>query len=68
MNYGKFHGDDRIDKKVHLLHNNTKLPEPYSGPDKHLGYPALVSILKVKPDFFVGTGDNVYYDLSLIHI
>ena len=62
MNYGKFHGDDRIDKKVHLLHNNTKLPEPYSGTDKHLGYPALVSILKVKPDFFVGTGDNVYYD------
>ena len=29
---------------------------------KLLGYPALVSILKLKPDYFVGTGDNVYYD------
>jgi len=62
MNYGKFHGDDRIDRATHLKHNNTELPASYSGPDKHLGYPALVSILKVKPDFFVGTGDNVYYD------
>lgn len=62
MNYAKFHGDGRIDKKIHLLHNNTKLPRPYAGPDKHLGYPALASILKLRPDFFVGTGDNVYYD------
>ena len=30
--------------------------------DAHLGYPALVSILDRTPDFFVGTGDNVYYD------
>ena len=62
MNYAKFHGDDRIDLEQHLLENNTKLPEPYKGPDKHLGYPALESILKLEPDFFVGTGDNVYYD------
>lgn len=34
----------------------------YKGKDKELGYPALASILKLKPDFFVGTGDNVYYD------
>lgn len=34
----------------------------YKGPDKHLGYPALASILKLNPDFFVGTGDNVYFD------
>ncbi len=34
----------------------------YGGADKHLGYPALASILKLQPDFFVGTGDNVYYD------
>ena len=27
-----------------------------------LGYPALVSIQLLNPDFFVGTGDNVYYD------
>ncbi|MDG2388070.1 MAG: alkaline phosphatase D family protein [Planctomycetaceae bacterium] len=62
MNYAKFHGDDRIDKKQHLEENNTKLPQPYAGPDKHLGYPSLASILKQQPDFFVGTGDNVYYD------
>jgi alkaline phosphatase D len=62
MNYAKFHGDDRIDRKTHLKHNNTELPAAYSGPDKNLGYPALVSILKLKPHFFVGTGDNVYYD------
>jgi len=62
MNYAKFHGDDHIDRATHLVQNNTRLPDPYSGPDKHLGYPALASILKLKPDFLVGTGDNVYYD------
>ena len=62
MNYAKFHGDNRIDRKIHLAHNNTELPEPYTGSDKKLGYPALASILQLKPDFFVGTGDNVYYD------
>jgi alkaline phosphatase D len=62
MNYAKFHGDKRIDRKQHLLENNTDLPRPYTGPDKHLGYPSLASILKLQPDFFVGTGDNVYYD------
>ena len=62
MNYAKFHGDHRIDQKQHLIENNTKLPKPYAGPDKHLGYPALATILKFKPNFFVGTGDNVYYD------
>ena len=34
----------------------------YQGDDKHLGYPALETIRKLKPDFFVGTGDNVYFD------
>jgi len=62
MNYGKFHGDQRIDRAIHLIQNNTDLPRPYAGPDKHLGYPALATILKLQPDFFVGTGDNVYYD------
>lgn len=62
MNYAKFHGDMRIDGKTHLEHNNTELPKPYSGADKDLGYPALATILKLKPNFFVGTGDNVYYD------
>lgn len=34
----------------------------YRGEDRELGYPALVAIQKLKPDFFVGTGDNIYYD------
>ena len=46
MNYARFH----LGK------------DSYKGEDKKLGYPALETILKMKPDFFVGTGDNVYYD------
>lgn len=30
--------------------------------DLELGYPAMESIRKHEPDFFVGAGDNVYYD------
>lgn len=30
--------------------------------DREMGYPAMESILKLRPDFFVGAGDNVYYD------
>ncbi len=50
MNYSFFH------------HTGGAGRPPYNGPDKDLGYPALESILKLEPDFFVGTGDNVYYD------
>ena len=63
MNYARFHGTEQggtAGKKKARKHPKTK--KPYSGPDKHLGYPALETILKLKPDFFVGTGDNVYYD------
>ena len=31
-------------------------------PNKPLGYPALETIQSMDPEFFVGTGDNVYYD------
>lgn len=34
----------------------------YRGDDRAEGYPALETILGMGPDFFVGTGDNVYYD------
>ncbi len=34
----------------------------YSGADKHLGYPALEAMFNQKPDYFIGTGDNVYFD------
>jgi len=30
--------------------------------DKRLGFPAFASIASLKPDFFIGTGDIVYYD------
>jgi alkaline phosphatase/alkaline phosphatase D len=35
----------------------------YQGEDRELGFPALATILEMRPDFFVGTGDNVYYDI-----
>ncbi len=34
----------------------------YTGPDKDLGYPALEAIKNMGPDYFIGTGDNVYFD------
>ncbi len=43
-------------------------PAKPSGPitatdeDKRLGYPALAAISAIDPDFFIGTGDIVYYD------
>ncbi|MCG6156389.1 alkaline phosphatase D family protein [Rubinisphaera margarita] len=30
--------------------------------DRRLGYPAYQAMLDLKPDFFIGTGDIVYYD------
>ena len=30
--------------------------------DRLTGYPALVSILEQRPDYFISMGDNVYYD------
>ena len=46
-----------------FFHEGPYRPEgAYQGDDKHLGYPGLEAILKLKPDFFVGTGDNVYFD------
>mgnify|MGYP003633452693 CR=1 FL=1 len=62
MNYAKFYGDDRIDQEQHLRENRTLLPPPYPGADAALGFPALQTILNEQPDFFIGTGDNVYYD------
>jgi rhamnogalacturonyl hydrolase YesR/phosphodiesterase/alkaline phosphatase D-like protein len=55
MNYMSFHhGIPRKGKRSG--------ERAYTGPDKPLGYPALATMLRMKPDFFVGTGDNVYYD------
>lgn len=46
-----------------FFHEGPYKPEDaYQGDDKHLGYPALEAIRKLEPDFFVGTGDTVYFD------
>lgn len=53
MNYNKFlHG--RLGKAGGPL---TATEE-----DKRLGYPAFATMKDLRPDFFVGTGDIVYYD------
>jgi alkaline phosphatase/alkaline phosphatase D len=46
----------------HFHYGNYARSQAYIGEDKHLGYPALQSILSLKPDYFIGTGDNVYFD------
>ncbi|MCE9555594.1 MAG: alkaline phosphatase D family protein, partial [Planctomycetes bacterium] len=35
------------------------------GDDRRLGFPAFEAIRKLKPDFFISTGDSVYYDIPL---
>ena len=58
MNYTKFHwtgdGEDPT--------SGAPRTPPYSGPDKALGFPGLQAIMDAGVDFFVATGDNVYYD------
>ena len=39
-----------------------KLPLATTDEDRRLGYPAFAAMRKLEPDFFVGTGDIVYYD------
>lgn len=39
-----------------------KLPLATTEEDRRLGYPSFAAMNKLKPDFFVGTGDIVYYD------
>ncbi|MFT7679158.1 MAG: alkaline phosphatase D, partial [Planctomycetota bacterium] len=51
MNYAFFQAGPKGDGK-----------RQYEGADKHLGFPGAAAILDLDPDFFVGTGDNVYYD------
>jgi alkaline phosphatase D len=46
----------------HAFHYGYPDRPKYAASDRHLGYPALASIARLAPDFFVGTGDNVYYD------
>jgi len=54
MNYAR-HYFGRSDSK------RKSWPE-YNDPDREMGYPSLKTISDMKPDFFIGAGDNVYYD------
>jgi alkaline phosphatase D len=56
MNYNKF----MLGKK-----GKASGPETATEIDKRLGFPSFESMLKLRPDFFVGTGDIVYYDHPL---
>lgn len=53
MNYNKF---------MHGKLGNAGGPLTATDEDKRLGYPALATMQNLKPDFFIGTGDIVYYD------
>ncbi len=53
MNYNKF---------MHGKLGKAGGPLTATETDKRLGYPAFEAMLNLRPDFFVGTGDIVYYD------
>ena len=46
----------------HFHFGNYARAKAYAGSDKNLGYPALAAIKSLNPDYFIGTGDNVYFD------
>jgi len=46
--------------------NYARFHASYTGEDRMLGFPALETISRMRPDFFVGTGDNVYYDIPFM--
>ncbi|GAB5562910.1 MAG: alkaline phosphatase D family protein [Synoicihabitans sp.] len=53
MNYNKF---------MHGKAGNAGPVITATAEDKRLGFPAFVAMRELKPDFFIGTGDIVYYD------
>ncbi len=53
MNYNSF---------IHGKANRAAGPLTATDEDKRLGYPSFVAMAALKPDFFIGTGDIVYYD------
>lgn len=56
MNYNKF---------MHGKRGKASGPLTATEEDKRLGFPSFEVMLKLRPDFFVGTGDIVYYDNPL---
>jgi alkaline phosphatase D len=45
-----------------FMHGKDGKGSPASEENRRLGFPAYTAMLKLKPDFFIGTGDIVYYD------
>jgi alkaline phosphatase D len=45
-----------------FMHGNEHKGRPAPETDRKLGYPAYAAMLALNPDFFIGTGDIVYYD------
>jgi alkaline phosphatase/alkaline phosphatase D len=56
MNYNKF---------MYGKSGKASGPLTASDTDKQLGYPSFEAMAKLRPDFFIGTGDIVYYDNPL---
>jgi len=57
-------GDREVDLAIVTCMNQYKfLNDPTeTRADKTQGYPALKAIVGLEPDYFIATGDNVYYD------
>lgn len=60
MNYARFHFIG-VPGTTDSLGNPDPIA-PATGNDKRLGYPGLKALLEKAPDYFIATGDNVYYD------
>lgn len=45
-----------------FMHGSNGKGSPAPEEDRRLGYPSYAAMLALKPDFFIGTGDIVYYD------
>jgi len=55
MNYTRFYAGKSSSQGI----------DAYEGDDAPLGFHAYETIQKMNPDFFIGNGDNVYYDQPL---
>ena len=58
MNYEKFFGLGSMQTQT----NPAAWARPATGEDVRLGFPAFDVLLERGPDFWIGNGDNVYYD------
>ena len=62
MNYVSFYHGQLGKKDPKTKQKLRNIATSYLGNDKPQGFPALETIRRMKPTFFVGTGDNIYYD------